>query len=84
MGMCCPNKIRAGAVNDLKPYRHRFQAAIIQHVIWLYHRFPWISGTCRDLAFVLLGFTVPRVWTALNHQGNGGTCRAGSSVFPGC
>jgi len=27
-------------VTDAKPYRHRFPMTIIQHSIWLYHRFP--------------------------------------------
>ncbi|MEW6422421.1 MAG: IS6 family transposase, partial [Deinococcota bacterium] len=25
---------------DPKPYRHRFPKSIIQHAVWLYHRFP--------------------------------------------
>ena len=27
-------------MTDIKPYRHRFPMTIIQHAIWLYHRFP--------------------------------------------
>jgi len=27
------------SVTDAKPYRHRFPM-IIQHAVWLYHRFP--------------------------------------------
>ena len=27
-------------MTDRKPYRHRFPISIIQHAVWLYHRFP--------------------------------------------
>ena len=27
-------------MTDAKPYRHRFPMTIIQHAVWLYHRFP--------------------------------------------
>jgi len=31
---------------DPKPYRHRFPMTIIQHAIWLYHRFPLSYPRC--------------------------------------
>ena len=37
-------------MTDAKPYRHRFPMTIIQHAIWLYHRFPL---SCRDVQELL-------------------------------
>jgi putative transposase len=34
---------------DPKPYRHRFPMTIIQHAIWLYHRFPLSYRAVQDL-----------------------------------
>lgn len=36
---------------DPKPYRHRFPRSIIQHAVWLYHRFALIY---RDIEELLL------------------------------
>jgi len=36
-------------VTDVKPYRHRFPIAIIQHAIWLYHRFPLSYRDVQEL-----------------------------------
>lgn len=36
---------------DPKPYRHRFPKSIIQHAVWLYHRFPL---SYRDVEELLL------------------------------
>ena len=37
--------------DDVKPYRHRFPRRIIQHAIWLYHRF---TLSYRDIEELLL------------------------------
>ena len=37
-------------MSDVKPYRHRFPMTIIQHAVWLYHRFPL---SYRDVQEVL-------------------------------
>ena len=34
---------------DVKPYRHRFPMTIIQHAVWLYHRFPLSYRDVQDL-----------------------------------
>jgi len=36
-------------VTDAKPYRHRFPMTIIQHAIWLYHRFPLSDRDVQEL-----------------------------------
>ena len=36
-------------MTDAKPYRHRFPMTIIQHVIWLYHRFPLSYRDVQEL-----------------------------------
>jgi len=36
-------------VPDRKPYRHRFPLSIIQHAIWLYHRFPLSERDVQEL-----------------------------------
>jgi len=38
-------------VTDPKPYRHRFPLAIIQHAIWLYHRFPLSYRDVQELLY---------------------------------
>lgn len=37
--------------DDVKPYRHRFPKSIIQHAVWLYHRF---TLSYRDIEELLL------------------------------
>ena len=34
---------------DAKPYRHRFPMTIIQHAVWLYHRFPLSYRDVQEL-----------------------------------
>jgi len=36
-------------VTDRKPYRHRFPLTIIQHALWLYHRFPLSERDVQEL-----------------------------------
>ena len=36
-------------MTDLKPYRHRFSMTIIQHAVWLYHRFPLSYRDVQEL-----------------------------------
>ena len=36
-------------MTDRKPYRHRFPISIIQHAIWLYHRFPLSYRDVQEL-----------------------------------
>jgi len=36
-------------VTDAKPYRHRFSMVIIQHAVWLYHRFPLSDRDVQEL-----------------------------------
>ncbi|CAM4032834.1 IS6 family transposase [Deinococcus marmoris] len=36
-------------MTDAKPYRHRFPMTIIQHAIWLYHRFPLSYRDVQEL-----------------------------------
>ena len=36
-------------MTDLKPYRHRFPMLIIQHAVWLYHRFPLTYRDVQEL-----------------------------------
>jgi len=36
-------------VIDAKPYRHRFSILIIQHAVWLYHRFPLTYRDVQEL-----------------------------------
>jgi putative transposase len=36
-------------VTDAKPYRHRFPITIIQHAVWLYHRFPLSYRDVQEL-----------------------------------
>jgi putative transposase len=36
-------------VTDHTPYRHRFPMTIIQHAIWLYHRFPLSYRDVQEL-----------------------------------
>ena len=36
-------------MTDAKPYRHRFPMTIIQHVVWLYHRFPLSYRDVQEL-----------------------------------
>ena len=34
---------------DAKPYRHRFAMTIVQHAVWLYHRFPLSYRDVQEL-----------------------------------
>ncbi|UQN10191.1 IS6 family transposase [Deinococcus sp. QL22] len=36
-------------MTDVKPYRHRFPMTIIQHAVWLYHRFPLSYRDVQEL-----------------------------------
>ena len=36
-------------MSDVKPYRHRFPMTIIQHAVWLYHRFPLSYRDVQEL-----------------------------------
>jgi len=36
-------------VTDAKPYRHRFSMVIIQHAVWLYHRFTLSYRDVQEL-----------------------------------
>ena len=36
-------------MTDRKPYRHRFPLSIIQHALWLYHRFPLSERDVQEL-----------------------------------
>ncbi|MFB9990428.1 IS6 family transposase [Deinococcus oregonensis] len=36
-------------MTDAQPYRHRFSMTIIQHAIWLYHRFPLSDRDVQEL-----------------------------------
>lgn len=36
-------------MTDAKPYRHRFEVTIIQHAVWLYHRFPLSDRDVQEL-----------------------------------
>ena len=36
-------------MTDAKPYRHRFPISIIQHAVWLYHRFPLSYRDVQEL-----------------------------------
>ena len=36
-------------MTDVKPYRHRFPMSIIQHAVWLYHRFPLSYRDVQEL-----------------------------------
>ena len=36
-------------MTDPVPHRHRFPISIIQHAIWLYHRFPLSSRDVQEL-----------------------------------
>ena len=36
-------------MTDAKPYRHRFPITIIQHAVWLYHRFPLSYRDAQEL-----------------------------------
>ncbi|ULH17939.1 IS6 family transposase (plasmid) [Deinococcus sp. KNUC1210] len=36
-------------MTDTKPYRHRFPMTIIQHAVWLYHRFPLSYRDVQEL-----------------------------------
>ena len=36
-------------MSDAKPYRHRFPMMIIQHAVWLYHRFPLSYRDVQEL-----------------------------------
>ena len=36
-------------MTDLKPYRYRFPTGIIQHAVWLYHRFPLSYRDVQEL-----------------------------------
>ena len=36
-------------MTDRKPYRHRFPISIIQHAVWLYHRFPLSYRDVQEL-----------------------------------
>ena len=36
-------------MTDVEPYRHRFSMNIIQHAIWLYHRFPLSYRDVQEL-----------------------------------
>ena len=41
-------------MTDLKPYRHRYPMTIIEHTVWLYHRFP-LSFLARAAPMTMLG-----------------------------
>ena len=51
MGLCCLNRVGVScpSVTDAKPYRHRFPMTIIQHAVWLYHRFPLSYRDVQEL-----------------------------------
>ena len=36
-------------MNDRKPHRHRFPISIIQHAVWLYHRYPLSYRDVQEL-----------------------------------
>ena len=36
-------------MTDAKPYRHRFPMTVIQHAVWLYHRFPLSYRDVQEL-----------------------------------
>ena len=36
-------------MTDPKPHRHRFLMTIIQHSVWLYHRFPFNYRDVQEL-----------------------------------
>ena len=36
-------------MTDAKPYRHRFPITIIEHAVWLYHRFPLSYRDVQEL-----------------------------------
>ncbi len=36
-------------MTDAKPSRHRFPMTIIQHAVWLYHRFPLSDRDVQEL-----------------------------------
>ena len=36
-------------MTDRKPYRHRFPLSIVQHALWLYHRFPLSERDVQEL-----------------------------------
>ncbi|CAM3556621.1 IS6 family transposase [Deinococcus saxicola] len=38
-------------MTDPKPYRHRFSIGIIQHAVWLYHRFPLSYRDVQELLY---------------------------------
>jgi len=38
-------------VTELKPYRHRFAMTIIQHAVWLYHRFTLSDRDVQELLY---------------------------------
>ena len=38
-------------MTDAKPYRHRFPITIIQHAVWLYHRFPPSYRDVQELLY---------------------------------
>jgi len=48
-------------VTDAKPYRHRFPMSIIQHAVWLYHRFPLrvLASLCVELSCGKLSLSLP-------------------------
>ena len=50
-GLCFLNRLRVGWLSetDAKPYRHRFAMTIIQHSVWLYHRFPLSERDVQEL-----------------------------------
>ncbi|CAM3622696.1 hypothetical protein DESA109040_17990 [Deinococcus saxicola] len=52
-GLCCLNRaeVVCPAVTEPKPYRHRFPMTIIQHAVWLYHRFPLSYRDVQELLY---------------------------------
>lgn len=38
-------------MTNSKPYRHRFLMTIIQHSVWLYHRFPLSDRDVQELLY---------------------------------
>jgi len=41
--------VGGSSVTDRKPYRHRFPLSIIQHALWLYHRFSLSERDVQEL-----------------------------------
>ena len=51
---------------DVKPYRHRCPRSIIQHAVWLYHRF---TLSYRDIEELLLQRGIEDLLRSKEHKG---------------